>query len=251
MARHVGTDAAVHFLEYLLGSRPPPLGCRPPPRVSPALPGARRARPLRLSRPSSGGRSRSSRAAPSTSGAESSREPSGIRSRIVYWTASTFATRSCATTKSSIAPSSAALVQGVKGSHEGRTSIPWRRSKATAALSSAAVCPLSKMRRVVSSTDSKADTTNRQPAFAKPAQRSSWARMCSTLVVQSKLRSGKRGMDRLGDPHGVPGPVEEVRVGKGHMLCAHRHELGHVAHDDLFGHDAKAAVVHDRRAGSA
>ncbi len=58
---------------------------------------------------------------------------------------------------------------------------------------------------------------------------------------------GEAGVDCLGDPHGVPGPVEEVRVGKGHVSCAHRHELGHVAHHDLFWHDTKAPVVHDRQ----
>ena len=58
-------------------------------------------------------------------------------------------------------------------------------------------------------------------------------------------------MDRLGDPHGVAGPVEEVRVGEAHVPRAQRHELGHVAHDDLLRHDAETPVVDDRATGSA
>ena len=52
-------------------------------------------------------------------------------------------------------------------------------------------------------------------------------------------------MDRLGDAQGMAGPVEKVGVGEGHMRRAHRHELGHIANDNLFGHDAKPAVVDD------
>ena len=107
----------------------------------------------------------------------------------MYWTGSTLPTRSWLATNSTRARSVASVVQGVKGSQEGRTSMASARSTATAAASSAVVCPLSRRASVVSSTHSNSLTTNRQPAAAITGQVSRWARMCSTLTVQSKVTS--------------------------------------------------------------
>jgi hypothetical protein len=70
--------------------------------------------------------------------------------------------------------------------------MPFARRAITAWEASVAVWPLSRRWRMVSLTDSKAETTKAQPASASSARASGWRRMCSTLMVASKVRSGWR-----------------------------------------------------------
>ena len=65
-------------------------------------------------------------------GSANSSEPSGTSSRTLYWTGSTLAMRSWATTKSTRATRSSTVVHGVNGSHDGRISIPCERRAITA-----------------------------------------------------------------------------------------------------------------------
>src|SRR5579884_2056487 len=109
---------------------------------------------------------------------------------MLYWTGSTAPIRSLATTKSNSSTMSVTRVQGVNGSREGLTSTPAERSTETASTSSATVWPLSSLASTSSLVDSKADTTNSNPAPASSGQMWRWRRMCSTLVVQSKVSPG-------------------------------------------------------------
>ena len=99
---------------------------------------------------------------------------------------------------------SPSVVHGVNGRNEGRTSMPCSRRSATArALRRPRCGPCRAVSRMASLTDSNAETTNRQPDAASSGQTSAWRRTCSTLTVQSKVRSGNALVHRAHDAQRV------------------------------------------------
>ena len=113
----------------------------------------------------------------------------------VYCTGSTLPTRSCSCTKSSSATRSSRVVHGVNGSHDGRTSMPAARSSATARAGVGGRCgPCRGASSTASSTDSNADTTNRQPAAANSGHRSVVAQ--HVLDLHRAVERERRGSAR-------------------------------------------------------
>ena len=60
-------------------------------------------------------------------------------------------------------------------------------------------------------------------------------RMCSTLVVTSKVTSGKRRVELARDCHRMAGAVEEVGIAEGDVAGARGDLLLGVGEDDLLG----------------
>ena len=160
-----------------------------------------------------------------------------------HWTGSTFPTRSQYATSSTKAQTSSAVVHGVKGSSDGRGSMPLRRSTSTASISSATVWPLSSLVRMSSLADSKADTTNTQPMSASSGHSSRWERTWLDLGGHVEGQVGIGVVHGLHHPPGVVGPVQEVGVAEGQVAGAHAHELGHVGQDVLHADHPGAPVV--------
>ena len=163
----------------------------------------------------------------------------------MYWTASTFATRSWATTKSSIARTSAAVVQGVKGNHDGRISIPWRRSNLDrrAGVRSSVTLVQDAQRRVVDRLECRHHEQAAGLRQVRPQLLVGEDVLDLDRAVERQV--GKGGVHGTDHSHRVPRAVQEIRIRERHMPRPHRLQLGDVGHDDVLGHDPKATVVHD------
>ena len=155
-------------------------------------------------------------------------------------------TRSWSCTKSSSATRSSRVVHGVKGSHDGRTSMPASRRIVTVRAASAAVCPLSRRSSTASSTDSNAETTNTQPDAANSGHSAAWRSTCSTFTVQSKVTSGKRSCNAATMRARVRGCVEEVGISERDVFGAGGHELGDVGEHRVLVDPAHPSVEHHR-----
>ena len=160
----------------------------------------------------------------------SSNEPSGNNSRTVYCTGSTLGTRSWSTTKSTRSTKSSIVVQGVNGSHDGRTSMPWRRRSTIAADASATVWPLSRVaeRGVVDRLEGghherAAGIGQVGEGFAVPEDVFHLGGAIEGQVRMSFVHGGH-------DPTGVERGVEEVGIGERHVPGAGRHQLVDVGH---------------------
>ncbi len=95
-------------------------------------------------------------------------------------------------------------------------------------------------------TDSKAETTNTQPASASSGQHLGWRRMCSTLIVQSKVRSGWRSCIAATTRRACRGALRKSGSAKRHVPGAGGHQLVDVGHDGVLGHGTDPPVVDDR-----
>ena len=156
-------------------------------------------------------------------------------------------TRSCATTKSSMATTSEGLVQGVNGSQEGRISIPWRRSRLTAAARVGGGVPLVQdaQRRGVDRLEGRHDEQAAGLGQVGPQIRVREDVLDLGGAVEAQIREGASG--RPGRPAWRAG-ARSRSPGRRMSRAWHPwRRAGPRRHDDVLGHDTKPPVVDDRQ----
>ncbi len=87
----------------------------------------------------------------------------------------------------------------------------------SAAPTSARVCPLCSLSRTVSLSDSTADTTNAQPRARSSGNRPRYFRMCSILIVASKVTSGNSSCSARTIRSECVGPLR--KSGSPNVMC--------------------------------
>ncbi len=172
-----------------------------------------------------------------------SSEPGGTSRRMAYCTGSTLPTRSQRATRSKSANTSSGRVHGVKGSSEGRGSIPAAaQHRHGVGLLVGGVALVELLEDVVAG---RLERRHREEAPGRPQARPQLDVAQDVLDLDGDVEGqlGKRTVDGVDRPHRMVGPVEEVGVTEGDVAGPQRHELRHVGHDDVLAHEAGASVV--------
>ena len=134
----------------------------------------------------------------------------------------------------------------MNGKSEGRNSTPSDRQMRSAVTTSSAEWPLSRISRTRGLVDSTAETMKSSPSARSSARTSGCSRMCSTLVVMSKVSSGKRSCTARTDRQCVRHRVEKVGIAEGEVAHSIVHETGDILHEHVALPDTDPTVVHSR-----
>ena len=179
-------------------------------------------------------------------GRPSSSEPSGNNKRTVYCTGSTLGTRSWASTKSTRSTKSSVVVQGVNGSHDGRTSMPWSRNTHDGPGRVANGMAFVEVfeNRFAHRLERRNDEGTAGFRQLRPGLRTAQNVLHLGRAVEGQVRVAL--VDGRDDPAGVERGVEKVGVGEAHVAGTGGHQLVDIGYDCSFVHGAHPAVVHDR-----
>ena len=116
----------------------------------------------------------------------------GEQQADVYCTGSTLPTRSCSCDEVEESTRSSRVVHGVNGSHDGRTSMPASRSRSHRARGIGRGVSLVEDLQDVVVDRLERGHHEHAAGGGQLGPESAWRSTCSTLTVQSKVRSGKR-----------------------------------------------------------